>query len=166
MALVMGVARKGSFLGGSKRSSQTPRPLSVPEALGADAAEATGADAAEVTGAEVAEAVQQPEGQGPKRLMSTKLFHRGGQPSRYIGSRRWKVFQTFENPGYSNLAKLISIIVMATILMSTLTFIFESEACEPTSWLPANPTLKVFFVIEVFSVTVFSMCAWQRTEDG
>ena len=90
---------------------------------------------------------------------STKFFHRGGQPNTYIGSFRWKVFQTFENPAYSNLAKLISIVVMATILVSTMTFIFESEACEPTSFLPANPTLKVFFVIEVFSVTVFTLCA-------
>ena len=82
--------------------------------------------------------------------------------SKYIGSFRWKVYQTFENPDFSEhpaLAKLISVVVMATILVSSTTFIFESEACEPTSFLPANPTLKVFLVIEVISVTIFSMCA-------
>ena len=82
--------------------------------------------------------------------------------SKYIGSFRWKVFQTFENPDFSEnpaLAKLISVVVMTTILVSSATFIFESEACEPTSFLPANPTLKVFLVIEVISVTIFSMCA-------
>lgn len=75
----------------------------------------------------------------------------------YIGSWRWKVFQTFENPGFSRLAKAISLLVMVTILVSTLTFILESEACEPTSFLPAAPTLEVFLVIEVFSVVVFSI---------
>ena len=91
---------------------------------------------------------------------STEPYSNEERPgSKYIGSFRWKVFQTFENPAFSNLAKLISIVVMATILVSTVTFIFESEACEPTSFLPANPTLKVFLVIEVISVTIFSMCA-------
>jgi hypothetical protein len=42
--------------------------------------------------------------------------------------------------------------VMATILVSSTTFIFESEACEPTSFLPANPTLFITLFIEVVSV--------------
>ena len=82
--------------------------------------------------------------------------------SKYIGSFRWKVFQTFENPDFSEnpaLAKLISVVVMATILVSSTTFIFESEACEPTSFLPANPTLFITLFIEVVSVAIFSMCA-------
>ena len=63
----------------------------------------------------------------------------------YVGSLRWKVFQTFENPDYRDgpwpkmTAKVISLIVMATILMSTVAFILESEACSPTSWLPGKP---------------------------
>ena len=82
--------------------------------------------------------------------------------SKYIGSFRWKVFQTFENPDFSEypvLAKLISVVVMTTILVSSTTFIFESEACEPTSFLPANPTLVITLFIEVVSVAIFSMCA-------
>ena len=47
---------------------------------------------------------------------------------------------------------------MATILVSTLTFIFESEACEPTSFVPGK-SLKAFLVIEIVSVTIFTMCA-------
>jgi len=82
---------------------------------------------------------------------------------RYAGSFRSKVFQTFENPDYregpwpAQTAKTISVIVMATILVSTLAFILESEACTPSSWLSANPALEVLLVIEVFSVTVFSI---------
>tara|TARA_B110001452_G_scaffold249211_1_gene236588 strand:- start:110 stop:1705 length:1596 start_codon:yes stop_codon:yes gene_type:complete len=82
---------------------------------------------------------------------------------RYTGSFRWKVFQTFENPDYregpwpKSTAKVISLIVMATILVSTLAFILESEACTPSSFLSGNPSLEVLLVIEVFSVTIFSM---------
>ena len=131
-----------SFLTGGKRGPQGPQTLSV--------------EAPESSGAEVAGAAQVAN---VPRARSTKFVDRNGQAKTYIGSFRWKVFQTFENPAFSNLAKLISIVVMATILVSTITFIFESEACEPTSFLPANPTLKVFLVIEVISVTIFSMCA-------
>tara|TARA_B100000767_G_scaffold252471_1_gene256262 strand:- start:87 stop:542 length:456 start_codon:yes stop_codon:yes gene_type:complete len=149
MALVMGSVKKStSFLTGGKRGPQGPQTLSVevPEPSGVEVAGA----------AQVAEAAQVAN---VPRVRSTKFFDRNGQAKTYIGSFRWKVFQTFENPAFSNLAKLISIVVMATILVSTVTFIFESEACEPTSFLPANPTLKVFLVIEVISVTIFSMCA-------
>ena len=82
---------------------------------------------------------------------------------RYTGSFRWKVFQTFENPDYregpwpKSTAKVISLIVMATILVSTLAFILESEACTPSSFLSGNPSLEVLLVIEVFSVTIFSI---------
>jgi len=83
--------------------------------------------------------------------------------SAYIGSFRWKVFQTFENPDYKDgpwpkpTAKVISLVVMATILVSTLAFILESEACTPSSFLHAKPALPVLLVIEVFSVSVFSL---------
>ena len=109
-------------------------------------------------GAEEAQDTGEAQGDSFPRKYSTKFFHRDGQPNTYIGSFRWKVFQTFENPGFSNLAKLISIVVMATILVSTLTFVFESEACEPTSFVPAK-SLKAFLVIEIVSVTIFTMCA-------
>ena len=82
--------------------------------------------------------------------------------SKYIGSFRWKVFQTFEDPDFSEnpaWARLISVVVMVTILVSCTTFILESEACEPTSFLPAHPTLFITNFIEVVSVVIFSMCA-------
>ena len=127
----------------------------MPQSLEAEAGH--GAEAGQ--GAEEAQGTGEAQGGSFPRKFSTKFFHRDGQPNTYIGSFRWKVFQTFENAGFSRLAKVISIVVMATIMVSTMTFIFESEACEPTSFLPANPTLKVFLVIEVISVTIFSMCA-------
>ena len=153
MALVMGSAKKdrASFLGGGRRSPQGPQ---MPEAEVEGAAQS--AEAAQ--GAEEAQDTGEAQGDSFPRKYSTKFFHRDGQPNTYIGSFRWKVFQTFENPAFSNLAKLISIVVMATILVSTLTFIFESEACEPTSFVPAK-TLKAFLVIEIVSVTIFTMCA-------
>ena len=156
MALVMGSGKKehASFLGGGRRSPQgpqTPEPLEAEvEGAAQDAEAAQGADEAQDTG--------EAQGDSFPRKHSTKFFHRDGQPNTYIGSFRWKVFQTFENPAFSNLAKLISIVVMATILVSTLTFIFESEACEPTSFVPGK-SLKAFLVIEIVSVTIFTMCA-------
>ena len=153
MALVMGSAKKerASFLGGGRRSPQGPQ---MPEAEVEGAAQS--AEAAQ--GAEEAQDTGEAQGDSFPRKYSTKFFHRDGQPNTYIGSFRWKVFQTFENPAFSNLAKLISIVVMATILVSTLTFIFESEACEPTSFVPGK-SLKAFLVIEIVSVTIFTMCA-------
>ena len=97
----------------------------------------------------------------PFPLDSTEPYSNEERPgSKYIGSFRWKVYQTFENPDFSEhpaLAKLISVVVMATILLSSTTFIFESEACEPTSFLAANPTLHITLFIEVVSVAIFSI---------
>lgn len=151
MALVLGSAKKepASFLGGGRR-----RGPQMPQSLEAEAGH--GAEAGQ--GAEEAQGTGEAQGDSFPRKFSTKFFHRDGQPNTYIGSFRWKVFQTFENPAFSNLARLISIVVMATILVSTLTFIFESEACEPTSFVPAK-MLKAFLVIEIVSVTIFTMCA-------
>lgn len=124
----------------------------MPQSLEAEAGH--GAEAGQ--GAEEAQGTGEAQGDSFPRKFSTKFFHRDGQPNTYIGSFRWKVFQTFENPAFSNLARLISIVVMATILVSTLTFIFESEACEPTSFVPAK-MLKAFLVIEIVSVTIFTI---------
>ena len=40
---------------------------------------------------------------------------------------RMKIFETFEDPGYSNLAKIISIFMMLLILLVTVCYVLESE---------------------------------------
>ena len=129
---------------GGQRKSRTPDSLSV-----------------EVPASGTEIAAMLPDGGAPSSAapdaVEPRQFVPGDHSNPYVGSFRWKVFQTFENPGYSNMAKVISLVVMLTILVSTLTFILESEACNVTSFLPGYPTLGAFQVIEIIAVSIFSM---------
>ena len=129
---------------GGQRKSRTPDGLAV-----------------EVPASGTEVAAMLPDGGAPSSAapdaVEPRPFVPGDHSNPYVGSFRWKVFQTFENPGYSNMAKVISLVVMLTILVSTLTFILESEACNVTSFLPGYPTLGAFQVIEIIAVSIFSM---------
>ena len=62
---------------------------------------------------------------------------RGGRPE----PLRRRIYNTFEDPSYSPLAKWLSIFMMFIILLSTICFILESEAENPAGILDEQPAL-------------------------
>jgi len=99
-------------------------------------------------------------------------------------SRRARIFETFEDPSYSNIAKYLSISMMLLILLVTICYILESET-QCVKWVPnatANDkecvdsgvlyntaALAVFTEIEFVSVIIFTLeylirfatCPWK-----
>uniref|UniRef100_A0A7S4B011 EF-hand domain-containing protein n=2 Tax=Chrysotila carterae TaxID=13221 RepID=A0A7S4B011_CHRCT len=69
-----------------------------------------------------------------------------------------------EDPAYSRLAKVISVILMTVILVSTVCFVLESEVqtCSPhggpcAGFLEFEPWAKFFYVVEWISVIIFTL---------
>jgi len=78
-------------------------------------------------------------------------------------SLKEKINATMEDPGYSQLAKSISISMMAVIVFSTACFILESEVCQEASCnnttgiLEFDPAAFFFYYAEWISVLVFTI---------
>mmetsp|Transcript_38927 Transcript_38927/g.64648 ORF Transcript_38927/g.64648 Transcript_38927/m.64648 type:complete len:449 (-) Transcript_38927:140-1486(-) len=70
---------------------------------------------------------------------------------------RQRIFLTFEDPGYSQAAKAVSLFLMVVILISTACFILESEASSPNGFIPAEPAGQFFYVVEWISVVIFTI---------
>lgn len=71
-------------------------------------------------------------------------------------SLRAQIFNTFENPEYSQLAKIISIIVLTAIFVSTINFVLSSL---PEFW--DKPPLAIE-VIEIISISIFTIDYFAR----
>jgi len=76
---------------------------------------------------------------------------------------REKIYATMEDPGYSSVAKYISIFMMFIIVLSTVCFILESEVCqaescrETTGFLEFDPAAYFFYYAEWISVLIFTI---------
>lgn len=68
-----------------------------------------------------------------------------------------------EDPSYSTTAKIIALVMMIIIIISTLCFILESEVCQAdtcsgtTGSLEFEPWAMIFYVIEWISVVIFTI---------
>lgn len=68
-------------------------------------------------------------------------------------------WETFEDPGYSSLARWYSIFITFIITFATVCFILESEATLPSGLLYGEPNvaLQVFMGVEGASVVIFTL---------
>ena len=76
------------------------------------------------------------------------------------------VFNTLEDPSYSKTAKILGGVIMLFILLSTITFVLETELAMnytmngvtvQTGFLPFHPTATVFYFIEMVSIIAFTV---------
>lgn len=77
---------------------------------------------------------------------------------------RMRISRTMEDPGSSNGAQVLALSMLAVILISTVTFILESEICQAATCaesrvghLPFQPWSTVFWIVEVVSVSIFTV---------
>jgi len=72
-------------------------------------------------------------------------------------TRKMIIYETFEDPSFSTIAKAYSIVMMALILLATTCFVLESEATLPGGGLYNTSALRYFESIEFVSVIIFSL---------
>lgn len=70
---------------------------------------------------------------------------------------RMQIYETFEDPSFSWIAKWYSIAMMILIVLATACFVLESEATIETGGLYNTNALYVFEQIELASVIIFSL---------
>ena len=76
-------------------------------------------------------------------------------------SLRHKIYCTLEDPAFSPFARKVSIFMMLLIILSTTSFVLESEVCQnracDTGFLKFHPWAHMFYTIEWISSCMFAI---------
>eukprot|EP00873_Tetraselmis_striata_P002963 jgi/Tetstr1/423227/TSEL_001345.t1 len=81
-------------------------------------------------------------------------FREGGPYNKEPRTLRQKIWKTLEDPGYSRLAKFMTIFIMATILLSTVVFIVDTM---PLFHGRNTAKTSPFYVIEATCIAIFTL---------
>ena len=83
------------------------------------------------------------------------------QSVRKVNSLKRHIFLTLEDPSYSELSRAVSLLMLLLILITTASFVLESELCMKSGCvngvLPFDPWASIFYWVEWVGISIFSM---------
>ena len=101
------------------------------------------------------------QGTKPRAEKKYFSFRNLGKSARMRKPLREHIFLTLDDANYSPTARIISLLMMTLIFVTTVSYVMESEVCVVSNcvngFLPFHPWAHLFYWLEVIGIIVFTI---------